>query len=304
MQNKNCTYCKKDIELGSFSKDVSRPDGLEKTCKECRKKQREDRKKARKDANIPSHKKCNSCKKTLSSGKFDKTPDTMDHLHSECKICKRKKRQVIKKANKEIKLPDKYEKICSSCNISYPKDNFYNQIYSKDGIDTICSKCSKKRSEKWRSLNPQKIKEYRTKEYFKNYKSRRESKPTVKLAGNIRNRIRMTLKRDNSSKFNNTFDLIDCSPSFFKKWLEHQFDSQMTWGNYGSYWHVDHVIPCSLYDLKKRSEQLACFNWRNCRPLEAKRNMSDSNKYQPLQILFQEIKVHYYERQDQIAGNP
>ena len=98
--------------------------------------------------------------------------------------------------------------------------------------------------------------------------------------------------------------MIDCSPSQLVKWLEHQFYSKMSWNNYGKYWQIDHVIPCDFFDLTNRKEQLRCFNWRNCRPLDSTENQSKNNKIQPLQIHLQEIKVHYYERHIQIAGKP
>jgi hypothetical protein len=53
----------------------------------------------------------------------------------------------------------------------------------------------------------------------------------------------------------------------------------MDWINYGSYWHIDHIIPCTLYDLFLESEQKKCFNYRNLRPLEIKENFRKSNKF-------------------------
>jgi hypothetical protein len=52
----------------------------------------------------------------------------------------------------------------------------------------------------------------------------------------------------------------------------------MTWDNYGS-WHIDHIKPCSLFDLSKVSEQLECFHYLNLQPLWAKDNLQKSNKY-------------------------
>jgi hypothetical protein len=117
-----------------------------------------------------------------------------------------------------------------------------------------------------------------------------------KLIGNLKNRVRMAIKRDNIAKFNNTFELIGCSPNFFKKWLEYQFDENMSWNNYGKYWDISHIIPFNSFDLHKREEQLKCFNWKNCRPLK-------KNKCQSFQMFLQEIKIYHYERHIQIAGN-
>jgi len=84
---------------------------------------------------------------------------------------------------------------------------------------------------------------------------------------------------------------------FLKKWIEWQFNSNMTWENYGSYWHIDHVIPCSQYELNKD-----VFKWNNLRPLEKFKNLSKNNKIIQNDILIQELKVKFYMQHLQIAG--
>ena len=60
--------------------------------------------------------------------------------------------------------------------------------------------------------------------------------------------------------------------------LEKQFDINMSWDNYGKYWHIDHLIPLSWFNNKKQAIK---FGWRlkNLRPIPAKENISKSNKY-------------------------
>lgn len=293
-----CNVCKKNQQTQLFSKNKYTATGLDHTCKECRKNQREQRK--LRDIIIPVSKICSGCKNDLENINFDKKIGSIDGLHTECKNCKKQKRLDLKKTNAFRKLPDDYVKLCSGCNVKKHKDCFYAQIYSKDGIGTKCIECENERTKKWRFKNPEKVIEY--KEYFKNYKNRRLLNPHIKLTGNLRNRIRMAIKRNQTTKFNNSFELIGCSPSFMVNWLEYQFSPEMNWNNYGKYWEIDHVIPCSFFELKEREEQFKCFNWRNCRPLEASENSKKRDKIQNLQILLQEIRVHYYERHIQIAG--
>lgn len=290
-----------NLEIVNFSKDKYRKNGSDKTCKKCKTKQRKDR---MKDENriLPEQKKCSQCKETLSKNNFCKNKSNCSGLNSECKKCGKINRLERKQKNINNVLPDNYTKLCKTCNTQKTKGEYYKNIYSSDGIGTACITCEKKRHVPWNSRNPSKKAEYRSREYFKNYQIRRESNPQFKLSGNIRNRIRMALKRQEAAKFNNTFELIDCSPNFLKIWIENQFNSDMSWNNYGLYWNIDHVIPCSFFDLKKREEQLKCFNWKNCRPMKSLENNLKNDKIQPFQILLQEIKVHYYERHIQIAG--
>lgn len=60
-----------------------------------------------------------------------------------------------------------------------------------------------------------------------------------------------------------------------------QFEPGMTWDNLGKgegKWQIDHIIPCSYFDLTKEENQRICFNYRNLQPLWAKDNVKKSNK--------------------------
>ena len=60
-----------------------------------------------------------------------------------------------------------------------------------------------------------------------------------------------------------------------------QFEPGMTWDNLGKgegKWQIDHIIPCSYFDLTKEENQRICFNYRNLQPLWAKENNSKKAK--------------------------
>jgi len=54
----------------------------------------------------------------------------------------------------------------------------------------------------------------------------------------------------------------------------------MSWDNYGSYWHIDHIRPCASFDLTDPEQQKDCFDFTNLQPLEAKENIRKGAKYQ------------------------
>ncbi len=56
------------------------------------------------------------------------------------------------------------------------------------------------------------------------------------------------------------------------------FDDKMTFDNYGKYWTIDHVYPCSKFDLTNNENQYKCFNWTNLRPLSKIENNKKVNK--------------------------
>ena len=72
----------------------------------------------------------------------------------------------------------------------------------------------------------------------------------------------------------------------------------MTWENYGKTWHIDHVLPVSIFNHTNEDAVKICWNWRNLRPLNAKENISKSNTvdfelYSNQLILAEEFEVKY-----------
>lgn len=53
----------------------------------------------------------------------------------------------------------------------------------------------------------------------------------------------------------------------------------MSWENYGE-WHIDHIKPCSSFDLSDPKQQKECFNYTNLQPLWAIDNLKKSYKYE------------------------
>jgi hypothetical protein len=53
----------------------------------------------------------------------------------------------------------------------------------------------------------------------------------------------------------------------------------MSWDNWTKDgWHIDHIKPCSSFDLSKEYEQRACFHYTNMQPLWAVDNLRKGNK--------------------------
>ena len=135
------------------------------------------------------------------------------------------------------------------------------QKYNSD--PSFKAKCLEK-GKQWRAENKDQVNDWR-KSWFNN-------NPNKKLADRIRSRIRAALKSSRIKKRENSESLIGCSFSELRVWIEEQWQSGMSWDNYG-HWHVDHIIPCAAYDLNDQVEQNKCFNYRNLRPLWAEDNI-------------------------------
>lgn len=84
--------------------------------------------------------------------------------------------------------------------------------------------------------------------------------------------------------------LIGCSMDHFMDWLQYNFDEHMSFDNYGLYWDIDHVLPCSSFDLSISSDIEKCFHWSNLAPLEHIKNIKKSNK------IDMDLVTHYKNR--------
>ncbi len=102
----------------------------------------------------------------------------------------------------------------------------------------------------------------------------------------LRKRLRQAVKRCNTTKSANTMELVGCDAPFLKRHLEKQFTKGMTWDNYGKFWHIDHIVPCSKFDLQRADEQRRCFHYSNLQPLPTKTNLSKGGSLErPTQVL-------------------
>jgi len=203
-------------------------------------------------------KKCSLCKKEKIKSSFTKNRSNKDGLSYYCKECTAK---YFKKYNKNYRKQAKFKKY----NVPYQKQ--YSLSYPKT-----------KGFKKYRkSAN---YKAYRRK--YLSLRMKTDSKFRILI--NLRNRITKALK--NNQRYGHTLELLGCTINQLKKHLESQFKHKMSWKNHGTgqngrglkEWHIDHIRPCSSFDLTKPSEQRKCFNYKNLQPLWAKYNMQKANK--------------------------
>jgi len=48
--------------------------------------------------------------------------------------------------------------------------------------------------------------------------------------------------------------------------------------------HIDHIIPCEVFDLTIKEHQLVCFNYKNLQPLWSKDNLSKNDSHDILDM--------------------
>lgn len=184
-------------------------------------------------------------------------------------------------------------KECTKCGALKPVcfGHFYRQAVTYDGYQSQCRACDTARSrEQKRQLraegrakkpSPEKARSYTQKWRTENLeKARHDSRiqqkirrenVSYRLMANAGRRVRMMLKTGGGSTRH-----LPYSAEQLRTHLEKQFSKGMTWENYGSYWHVDHIVPVSSFSPKDHqcAEFIACWRLSNLRPLKAFDNMS------------------------------
>ena len=157
----------------------------------------------------------------------------------------------------------------------------------------------------WKESNKERLKEYRRNYYENNKEKELENQriwkeanwkqtleqtnkyrkkryaidPNFKLTISLRSRFYYELKKHSATKKQSSITLVGCSIKKLKKYLESKFEEGMTWDNWSTNgWHVDHIVPCSSFDLTKEKEQKKCFHYTNLQPLWAVDNRAKQSK--------------------------
>lgn len=238
-------------------------------CRDCHNKWRREASKKYKEKAENIKKICSQCNK-------EKTGKDFEYSSLICKSCNSEK---YKEENNRP-APDAPPKTCSKCEKEQPAIKYRHQ-------SNVCATCEKERTYLWRKKNPEKFKavckRYRDKEDYRDkqnkYTRDKYSRDIgYKLKTLYRTRVRCFIKggiKKGNEKYQN---MLGCSWDTLRDWLESNFLDGMTWENYGTVWHVDHTLPCAIFDFTVEENVKTCFNWSNLAPMFGPENMSKSDK--------------------------
>lgn len=167
-------------------------------------------------------------------------------------------------------------KICSKCKIEQPINNFHKDKRNKSNHRAKCKTCVNFDQQIYRDNNGSNLeyqKEYRKKNKDKiniqrkqYYYNRRKTDKLYHLRTNIGSLINISIKSRGFKKTSKTQTILGCDWNTFKEHLECQFDENMNWDNYGTYWDIDHIIPVS--SSKTEDDIIELNHYTNLQPLE------------------------------------
>jgi len=203
--------------------------------------------------------------------------------------------------------------VCSKCKVDKEVILFSVRTKNKSGYNDMCKQCqsdyhknyypkNKDKITQYKELNKDKITQY-TKEYCAQYYLNNKPEPIVKqyikkgnpdyykdyfkkryyndinykLAYILRSRFKSAL--NGNKKGDSTISLIGCSLNEFKEHIQLQLKPEMTWDNQGLVWEIDHILPCSSFNLSDVEQQKLCFNYTNLQPLFKTTSIAQSFGY-------------------------
>lgn len=102
------------------------------------------------------------------------------------------------------------------------------------------------------------------------YMKKRLKEIPFKLLHAARNRLWYVLK--GAAKAGVTVNLMGCTPEELKAHIEKKFKPGWTWDGWGPIFDIDHIIPCSKFDMRDPEQQRRCFHYTNLQPLEKEIN--------------------------------
>lgn len=161
-------------------------------------------------------------------------------------------------------------KTCYKCKEWKNITGFNNYSYAWDKLRYECKDCLNK----YRLENRRKIQD--TMNIYE--KKRKIVDPVFKLTKTLRSRLGSVVRNQNVKKSAHTIELVGCSANELRDYLSSKFENGMTWENHGE-WHIDHIFPCSSWDLSNEIQQKLCFHYTNLQPMWGKDNMVKNNKF-------------------------
>jgi len=270
---KLCNKCKIEKDALEFHKDKSKKDGLHTICIECRKEYYDNNK-----IHILNYNK---------QWRLDNINYRKGYHHNN----REKENNINKKYysnNKETILNG--AKINRINNLEYfLKKEKKSRDRNKENISISRRKYDEKNRDKrkvyskmYREKNGEKIKDYFNKNKLKlnknknkYIKDRIKTDHQFRLKRNIKRLFSFFMK---GKKYKSTFEYLNYTLEELKDHLEKQFDSNMSWSNYGKYWEIDHIIALHWFNFMDEGDIKKCWNLRNLRPLNISENRHKQSK--------------------------
>jgi len=220
---------------------------------------------------INEHKTCSTCNETKDATLFSLRGGLR------CKSCRNARLREIYASE------DRKQKILSYNRAQYAKHKVKIINQHKEYIKNNPEARKRTRQKYWNE-NKERL-SAKHKEYLRTYYIKY---PERRLAHSARRRANKLLRGDS-----NIDKYLDCTAEWFQDWIFYCINengwTDMIMDNYGILWHLDHVVPCALWDLDNDDHKTHCFHWSNIAPMYADQNSGKKDKIIKKQVDRQNI---------------
>ena len=237
---------------------------------------------------INGKKECTKCNQMVDIKYFwkDKQLKTKGKLISQCIFCKTKENKEYREKNKEkLKLKEKMKwKNMSEAGKQKKREYLKFWRNNTEGGKKFSERRSKAGIKRYYEIKNDPIANSLYLKKERKYETeRRKNNPQYRLKQNLSRRVRSALTKFKTRKNISTLELTGIkNTQFLMEYIAKQFKPNldgvpMTWDNYGE-WHIDHIKPCSSFDLTCPIQQKLCFHYTNLQPLWAIDNLKKQDK--------------------------
>lgn len=196
-------------------------------------------------------------------------------------LLKQKEKEWKKKYRKEYY--EKHRSKALAWQKKYRQENKEKMRKYRKGYYQKNKERVKKQHIEWNQKNKEKAREHKRRwreknpNYSKKYWQIYRQTSHKRLEHSMSTAIRVSLCGRKSGRKWET--LIGYSLQDLINHLETQFDKNMSWNNYGSYWEIDHYIPKSwfIYETPNDIGFKMCWDLNNLQPLTVKVNRTKFN---------------------------
>lgn len=288
---KKCSKCGEIKGFVDFSPNKLGRYGLASRCRQCHREIYHDRRDT--PTRVVTEKVCSMCKIVKHSVCFLFKKGTTDGLSSCCGECQRNHERD------RYHNDDEFRSAKISCNERHKNNPEVKKATSikrkkKYQQPEVKAKVCKQQRERNKRPEVQADRaEYVRKpevRFNKNQKKRLRyaEDEEYRIESNLRSRMSKECKRQRVDKSEPTLKILGCTLPEFKKHMSRKFHPHpktgelMTWQNQNYRgWHIDHVVPCSFWDLTDPIHQKLCFHYTNTQPLWARYNLKKGGSNRP-----------------------
>jgi hypothetical protein len=164
------------------------------------------------------------------------------------------------------------------------KVNEQKKKYRENNKEKI-KEAGKRYYEENKEIVSKKAKIYRnkSKERINAYRRRRHREdPRVRLRRRVSSSVWKALSRTGGQKGGSVLNFLPFSIDELKEHLESLFVDGMSWSNHGTYWHLDHIVPCAAlpFDSLEHPNFLKVWDLQNLQPLVASENIKKGSVHE------------------------